>query len=1179
MDERTRLELAASDARFSVRSFTIEEHLGRPFEVRLVTVSERDDVDLDQIVGRGASFRIETGRVSCPSRAYTGFCSHAELTAVESTGVSTYALHIVPSLWRTHLRLGARIYQHKSPIEIVRDLLAEWDIHPALALDAAAYAALEYRVQYAESDFAFVSRTLEEAGVTYYFRQPDPDEENATSLLCLTDQPEHAPARASLLRFFADASTASPDLDLVTALTVGRRPRPGRLTLHDHDFRLPSDLELTAEARVDSPVEDRYEHFVYAPGAMLIEPRGEPARSDAAYGGDLALRRLSAARLGARSVTFTTNAYDLGAGTVFGVDGHPHPLLSSERRLLVTRQVISGDVSMEWTITGEAVFADEPYRPALVTPRPTIAGLMSALVVGPPGEEIHTDPMGRVKVVFYWDRRARSGSAQAGESSSWIRVSQGWAGKGFGLFALPRVGDEVLVDFLGGDPDQPIIVGRVHNASAPTTYRLPEHKTRSSWRSDSSPGSGGYNEISFEDSKGHERLFVQAERDLETVVKAEERRTVARARTTRVSGDDTLTVGGDEATEVEGNRSSRVSGFDSSSAEGGSSLSSGRAGLSMRPDGSIALSNGQASIVLSGPNVFIDADAHVRVTAGEVAALFGGEVHVDGRPNVFINSKPAAQPAPLRASARPDAAFTDTRGRPVQVAPRPGVAPGSLDDPGGYDEVGLDPEEEKFQDDLVSLPDVIRLPASVNEQLRQHAYLAMIPGPPYLLLDNLKSKAEMLRDNLRERAELARERAEELLVDLSARVEAAKQQVVSQIDGLRARAEGIRDRTLAQLESIRARALAAKARVVEGVQNIQAQVAESAAAIHARVDAAKAQIVARVESIKTQLLAQREALVARFDAMKEQVRAIPRAMVESTLRQIEALKMEGLAIVDSLKSTVQQLADDAKAMVESIEEELGLMKEEIASAVEDMKESAKAAADEIGGAVDELKSALGLGGEAPPGGEALPDAGAGAGRGRLPGRRGAGEGAGGLAGKRRGAGLEGRDPLPDDPTGAGRERDPSFLERARDAGEGADGQSRGASPSWLDRAKGARGEASGGDGLARRGAERTSPLAAHAAMTRSGGFGGDEIGRAVNDTHGATFLQSPTEGQLMVVRTAGARELDPAALGSEVVDAQMEGQPVSASVARRLGNEGYAVYERPWGNFEGDFVKVATTVV
>jgi len=200
-----------------------------------------------------------------------------------------------------------------------------------------------------------------------------------------------------------------------------------------------------------------------------------------------------------------TNIADLRPGTIITIEGPPHPAL--DPRLggwLVTSLSIDGSAQGEWTVRATAVPAREPYRPARRTPKPRAEGVQSAVVVGPAGEEIHTDEHGRVRVQFPWDREGTLDE----HSSCWLRVAQGWAGAGFGLFALPRVGQEVLVAFMAGDPDPPVVVGRVSNALNPPPLKLPDERTQSVWRSASSPGGGGFNEIRLEDRRGSELTWT-----------------------------------------------------------------------------------------------------------------------------------------------------------------------------------------------------------------------------------------------------------------------------------------------------------------------------------------------------------------------------------------------------------------------------------------------------------------------------------------------------------------------------------------------------------------------------------------------------------------------------------------------------------------------------------------------
>jgi hypothetical protein len=225
-----------------------------------------------------------------------------------------------------------------------------------------------------------------------------------------------------------------------------------------------------------------------------------------------------------------------------------------------------------------------PYRPPHVTPKPTATGVESATVVGPAGEEIHTDEFGRVRVQFPWDREGKLDDG----SSCWIRVSQGWAGTGYGMMVIPRVGQEVLVGFLDGDPDQPIIVGRLFNNTTRVPYPLPKRKTVSTYKSDTSPHDGGFNEILFDDTKGAEYVYVQAQKDLWK----------------RVKHDEKEETGNNRQIQIGDNQNTFVGAVDSTVAGVTHDVSVGHARI-QKFDKKITITVGEVTITLDGPNISV----------------------------------------------------------------------------------------------------------------------------------------------------------------------------------------------------------------------------------------------------------------------------------------------------------------------------------------------------------------------------------------------------------------------------------------------------------------------------------------------------------------------------------------------------------------------------------------------
>ncbi|MBK8259278.1 MAG: type VI secretion system tip protein VgrG [Polyangiaceae bacterium] len=287
----------------------------------------------------------------------------------------------------------------------------------------------------------------------------------------------------------------------------------------------------------------------------VADDRGR-ARFEDARAGDQALMRLEALRTGQWQADLKTNIVDASPGQIFKMVGHPRVDLTGTP-LLVTRFLLQGEIGKEWVGRATVVSAEAPYRPKRITPKPRIWGTQSAVVVGPENEEIYTDEFGRVRVQFRWDREGNYN----GLSSIWMRVTQGWAGGGYGFFTVPRIGHEVLVGFLDGDPDCPIITGRVHNGTQQVPYRLPDNKTVSTLRTQSTPGSEGYNEIGFEDAVGRERIYVQAERDHTLVVKNDEQAAVGHDRVHIVQNDDELSVTGNRLHQVHRNEE-RVIGLE-----------------------------------------------------------------------------------------------------------------------------------------------------------------------------------------------------------------------------------------------------------------------------------------------------------------------------------------------------------------------------------------------------------------------------------------------------------------------------------------------------------------------------------------------------------------------------------------------------------------------------------------
>jgi len=619
------LWLESGESSLSVRHFRVEEQMSGLFRARVMARSPDEGIELGSLVGRAASLRLVNGLgPAAQERLFSGVCVDARMARAEgsSEGLSTYELTLVPSLWLLTQRRQNRLFQHISVPDIIDRLLREWGIEPEWRIDRGSFPPLELRVQYSETDYAFFSRLLEEAGVSFYFA----DDPQKGSRLVLNDRPHAAELRAGGAIPFVDATfqAQAGGLPFLTAVRLDEEVRPGRVTLRDYDFWNPR-YSLSADAAQAAPGEAQLEHYHYLPSSFLRErdrdaPGGAAraatgsgaasrlggaaletasealsatpmaddrgvARFSENFGGDLARRALESLRASRRRVSFETNLVDLRPGVIFSMAGHPRADLSPSARLLVTSFVIEGKIasSEPWTLSGQATFAEVPYRPPMVTPKPRIFGLQSAVVVGPgaagspaaaaaqraegpaatSADDVYVDEFGRIRAQFHWDREGKGDS----NSSIWMRVSQGWAGAGYGIFTIPRVGHEVLVAFLDGDPDSPIVVGRVHNATTQVPFKLPDNKTVSTWRSETTPGGGGFNEIRFEDAAGREMIFEHAQRDKNQIVRSDSRSAVGGNSTRVVQQNDNVSVAG-ERTKVVGLNQAEAVGLVSTEAVG-----------------------------------------------------------------------------------------------------------------------------------------------------------------------------------------------------------------------------------------------------------------------------------------------------------------------------------------------------------------------------------------------------------------------------------------------------------------------------------------------------------------------------------------------------------------------------------------------------------------------------------
>jgi type VI secretion system secreted protein VgrG len=513
------------------------------FEAELLGRDER--ADFDAIVGQGVTISIAAGG---GIRHLHGIVSSFQQSGTAGRH-ATYRAEIVPWLWFLTRTSDCRIFQDTSVPDLVRQLFGEYGFTDFRFQLTGTYEPREYCVQYRETDYDFVARLLEEEGIAYFFAH-----EQGRHTLVLADNPRaHQPCPILDRVRFTHAQVSLNDDDVVTSFSKQQAVRTGRTTLTDYHFETPT-LDLSGEATgADTRGYERYDYPARATQRSRTEQLAR-LRQEAEDGTRVLFRGLGYARSFTPGFKFTLRAVGDGVSATFDAT---YLLTSVHHRATESYAAgEDGEVSYENAFT--CIPAEVQFRPARRTPRPVIQGVQTAVVVGPASEEIFVDKYGRVKVQFHWDREGRRDE----NSSCWLRVATAWAGNNWGIVFIPRIGHEVVVSFLEGDPDHPLITGSVYNADHMPPYSLPGSKTQSGIKTRSTPGGSpaNFNEIRFEDKKGAEELYLHAERNERIVVEANKSESVGGSETISIGHDRTETVGHDETITVANDRTENVVG-------------------------------------------------------------------------------------------------------------------------------------------------------------------------------------------------------------------------------------------------------------------------------------------------------------------------------------------------------------------------------------------------------------------------------------------------------------------------------------------------------------------------------------------------------------------------------------------------------------------------------------------
>lgn len=519
------------------------DEISRCFAYTVGFVSKSRDVDPLKMLGGIVSVEGE----SDPKRWFSGLVSEFRLTRIEDR-LAFYEAVVRPWLWFLGNTTDCRIFQNMTAVEIIEKIFSKYGIAKFEKRLQGSYPSREYCVQYDESDLDFVQRLLEHEGIFYFFEH---DEGKHTLVLCdAMSKLKPAPGYDKVLYNF-EGRASRRDVEYITEWIPGSMVRPGAYAHTDYDFEKPGADLMAKSAQPFSHKEAAGENY-RQPGAHLDVGRGDTIAG---------IRREELQAVHQRTTAAGT-VRGLFSGCKFNLESFPRSdqnqeylVVSAEYRLFDPGYRTQNEAHSEnFTVMLGVAPTKVPYRPQRITPRPIMRGPQTATVVGPSGEEIFTDKYARVKVQFHWDRLGKKDQ----NSSCFVRVSQTWAGSGWGFIQIPRIGQEVIVDFIEGDPDLPIITGRVYNAAEMPPYGLPGNATQSGWKSNSSKGGGGYNELMFEDKAGSELVNFQAQKDHHLLIKHDRNKTVQHDQSDRIDHDAKHSVGHNLDEDVGNNKTVKV---------------------------------------------------------------------------------------------------------------------------------------------------------------------------------------------------------------------------------------------------------------------------------------------------------------------------------------------------------------------------------------------------------------------------------------------------------------------------------------------------------------------------------------------------------------------------------------------------------------------------------------------
>jgi len=584
------------------------EGLGGLFEYSLDLLSSDRDIKFEDVLGDNFTVRYELPKGD--TRYFNGFVS--EFSYVGDSGdYAAYHATLRPWLWFLTRTSDCRIFQKKNVPDIVKEVFRGHGFTDFEEELNGSYRQWEYCAQYRETDFNFVSRLLEQEGIYYYFKHED----GKHKLILSDSYSSHEPfPKYGKIVFRAPGQPTQEEN--VNRWVTRKTVLPGICALNSFDFEKPK-----ADLKVQAPISRKHakaDFEVYDLGEYIVPKDGE----------NYAKVRIEELQAEYEVAEGESDCGGIATGYLMTLDEHPRSDQNKEYLVTAANYELTsggyesgnrGSEGEDFLCTFTVMVASEAFRAPRVTPKPVIAGPQTAVVVGPSKEEINTDKYGRVKLQFHWDRYGKADD----KSSCWVRVAQVWAGKKWGGMQIPRIGQEVIVEFLEGDPDQPIITGRVYNGDNMPPYELPANATLSGMKSNTSKGGGGFNELRFEDKKGEEQVFLHAEKNLDVRVKNDRFENIGNNRHLVIEKDKFEHVKNDRNETVDNHHNEKIK-VDRNLSVDGKEAKAVKSTLSLTVDGDVAevfKSNHSEQVTkdyyLKATNVVIEGTTNVTVKVGQ----------------------------------------------------------------------------------------------------------------------------------------------------------------------------------------------------------------------------------------------------------------------------------------------------------------------------------------------------------------------------------------------------------------------------------------------------------------------------------------------------------------------------------------------------------------------------------